>query len=137
MVAHERREHAVGGCGVFHVNAGSLFPAFRRLERDRLIKGEWQITDNNRRVGGPVTVTLAPSPDLVVVDDNQLGIIVPSQADSGTRIDVTWAVRNAGSGEASGTWIDTLVLKQVGGSSTNYVVVGVVTSTATAPSLPQ
>jgi transcriptional regulator len=35
--------------GVFDVNAGSLFPAFRRLERDGLIKGTWQTTDNNRR----------------------------------------------------------------------------------------
>ena len=35
--------------GVFQVNAGSLFPAFRRLERDGLIKGEWQVTGNNRR----------------------------------------------------------------------------------------
>ncbi len=35
--------------GVFQVNAGSLFPAFRRLERDGLIKGEWQVTENNRR----------------------------------------------------------------------------------------
>jgi PadR family transcriptional regulator PadR len=35
--------------GVFLVNAGSLFPALRRLERDGLIKGEWQITENNRR----------------------------------------------------------------------------------------
>jgi transcriptional regulator len=35
--------------GVFRVNAGSLFPAFRRLERDGLIKGEWQTTENNRR----------------------------------------------------------------------------------------
>jgi PadR family transcriptional regulator PadR len=35
--------------GVFQVNAGSLFPAFRRLERQGLIKGEWQVTDNNRR----------------------------------------------------------------------------------------
>lgn len=35
--------------GVFHVNAGSLFPAFRRLERDGLIKADWQITGNNRR----------------------------------------------------------------------------------------
>ena len=34
--------------GVFRVNAGSLFPAFRRLERDGLIKGEWQTTENNR-----------------------------------------------------------------------------------------
>ena len=35
--------------GVFQVNAGSLFPAFRRLERDGLIKGEWRATENNRR----------------------------------------------------------------------------------------
>ena len=35
--------------GVFKVNAGSLFPAFRRLERDGLIKGEWKVTENNRR----------------------------------------------------------------------------------------
>ena len=35
--------------GVFRVNAGSLFPALRRLERDRLIQGEWRTTENNRR----------------------------------------------------------------------------------------
>jgi PadR family transcriptional regulator, regulatory protein PadR len=35
--------------GVFQVNAGSLFPALRRLERDGLIGGEWRATENNRR----------------------------------------------------------------------------------------
>jgi PadR family transcriptional regulator len=35
--------------GVFQVNAGSLFPALRCLERDGLILGEWRITENNRR----------------------------------------------------------------------------------------
>jgi transcriptional regulator len=35
--------------GAFQVNAGSLFPAFRRLERDGLIKAEWRATENNRR----------------------------------------------------------------------------------------
>jgi len=35
--------------GVFRVNAGSLFPAFRRLERDGWIKAEWRPTENNRR----------------------------------------------------------------------------------------
>src|SRR2546426_12473296 len=35
--------------GGFHVNAGSLFPALRRLERDGLIRGEWRVTENNRR----------------------------------------------------------------------------------------
>lgn len=35
--------------GVFQVNAGSLFPAFRRLERDGLITAEWRATENNRK----------------------------------------------------------------------------------------
>jgi PadR family transcriptional regulator PadR len=35
--------------GVFQVNAGSLFPAFRRLERDGLVRGEWRTTENNRK----------------------------------------------------------------------------------------
>jgi len=35
--------------GVFQVNAGSLFPAFRRLRRQGWIKGEWHATENNRR----------------------------------------------------------------------------------------
>src|SRR2546423_7809138 len=35
--------------GVFQVNAGSLFPALRRLQRDGLVKGEWRATENNRR----------------------------------------------------------------------------------------
>jgi len=35
--------------GVFQVNAGSLFPAFRRIERQGWIRGEWRATENNRR----------------------------------------------------------------------------------------
>jgi PadR family transcriptional regulator, regulatory protein PadR len=35
--------------GVFLVNAGSLFPALRRLERDGLIAGDWETTENNRQ----------------------------------------------------------------------------------------
>jgi len=35
--------------GVFQVNAGSLFPAFRRLERQGWIRGEWRASENNRR----------------------------------------------------------------------------------------
>jgi PadR family transcriptional regulator len=34
--------------GVFQVNAGSLFPAFRRLERDGYVKCDWRSTENNR-----------------------------------------------------------------------------------------
>ena len=35
--------------GVFKVNAGSLFPAFRRLEREGLVRADWRATENNRR----------------------------------------------------------------------------------------
>jgi transcriptional regulator len=35
--------------GVFRVNAGSLFSALNRLERDGRIKAEWRATENNRR----------------------------------------------------------------------------------------
>ncbi len=35
--------------GVFRVNPGSLFPAFRRLERAGLLETEWRPTENNRR----------------------------------------------------------------------------------------
>jgi PadR family transcriptional regulator, regulatory protein PadR len=35
--------------GVFKVNAGSLFVAFQRLQRDGLIKSEWKATENRRR----------------------------------------------------------------------------------------
>ena len=34
--------------GTFEVQPGSLFPAFRRLEREGLVKSEWRSTENNR-----------------------------------------------------------------------------------------
>lgn len=35
--------------GVFEVNPGSLFPAFRRLERAGLLECQWRTSENNRR----------------------------------------------------------------------------------------
>ncbi|MCA1561619.1 MAG: PadR family transcriptional regulator [Acidobacteria bacterium] len=35
--------------GVFKVNPGSLLIAFRRLERQGFLMGEWRATENNRR----------------------------------------------------------------------------------------
>jgi PadR family transcriptional regulator PadR len=35
--------------GVFRPNAGSLFLAIKRLQRDGLIDGEWKPTENNRQ----------------------------------------------------------------------------------------
>ena len=35
--------------GVFRVNGGSLFVAFKRLQRAGWIRGEWRSTENNRQ----------------------------------------------------------------------------------------
>ena len=35
--------------GTFEVQPGSLFPAFRRLERAGLVASEWRATEHNRR----------------------------------------------------------------------------------------
>ena len=43
----QRIEQTSGG--VFQVNPGSLFPAFRRLEREGWVRAEWRDTENNRR----------------------------------------------------------------------------------------
>jgi len=47
--------HGIGLCieqisqGVFQVNPGSLFPAFKRLERAGWVDSKWRATENNRR----------------------------------------------------------------------------------------
>jgi PadR family transcriptional regulator PadR len=43
----QRIEQVSGG--VFQVNPGSLFPAFRRLERAGYIRPMWKPSENNRR----------------------------------------------------------------------------------------
>jgi PadR family transcriptional regulator PadR len=35
--------------GVFAVNPGSLFPAFRRLERAGLVEADWRTSEHNRQ----------------------------------------------------------------------------------------
>jgi PadR family transcriptional regulator, regulatory protein PadR len=35
--------------GVFKITLGALYPALQRLERSGLVKGSWDVSDNNRR----------------------------------------------------------------------------------------
>jgi len=35
--------------GMLQVEEGSLYPALHRLERQKLIRGEWRVTENGRR----------------------------------------------------------------------------------------
>jgi PadR family transcriptional regulator, regulatory protein PadR len=38
-----------GSREVLHLNQGSLYPALYRLEKQGLIRSEWNVTENNRR----------------------------------------------------------------------------------------
>ena len=35
--------------GALQLNMGTLYPALMRLEQRRLVRGQWGVTDNNRR----------------------------------------------------------------------------------------
>ena len=35
--------------GILDVEEGSLYPALHRLERDKLVKAAWKVTENSRR----------------------------------------------------------------------------------------
>src|SRR5665213_3010181 len=36
--------------GVLQVDAGAIYPALHRLERQKLVKAEWKVSDNKQRV---------------------------------------------------------------------------------------
>src|SRR5437667_8237148 len=42
-----RLEHV--STGAIQLNMGTLYPALMRLEQRGLLRGEWRVTDNNRR----------------------------------------------------------------------------------------
>jgi hypothetical protein len=82
---------------------------------------EFIYTDNNTAVSAsPVTVTQTPPPDLT---PTRVAAVTPGStaevalANAGDRIDVTWTVQNAGTGDATGLWDDVLQLRQVGGTA--------------------
>ncbi len=54
--------------GVLDVNYGSLYPALRRLEARGLVKGEWGVSENNRRARY-YELTAAGRKELVVERD--------------------------------------------------------------------
>jgi PadR family transcriptional regulator, regulatory protein PadR len=43
----QRIEQTSGG--VFRITLGALYPALQRLERTGMVKGQWDVSDNNRR----------------------------------------------------------------------------------------
>ncbi len=71
---------------------------------------EFIYTDNNRIVSDAVAVTLTPPPDLQVTE-----ITAPEAMEAGQNLDLFWRVSNTGTGEATGTWIDSVELQPAGG----------------------
>jgi subtilase family serine protease len=81
--------------------------------------------DNNTAAAGPVTITLAPSPDLVVTN-----IVAPASADEGDLVDLSWTVRNNGDATAAGGWTDVISLRKSGDPSVQPISLGAFNYTA-------
>ncbi|MGE3817844.1 MAG: putative Ig domain-containing protein, partial [Isosphaeraceae bacterium] len=81
---------------------------------------EFLYATNNQGQPRAVAVTLTPTPDLAVES-----VAAPAQAVSGSKVDLSWTVRNvASSGDAVGSWVDAVVLKKLGGTSADEVRLG-------------
>jgi PadR family transcriptional regulator PadR len=69
---------------ILQIGQGSLYPALHRLERTALIRGRWQITENNRRAKY-YELTRAGRGALVAGTDGwrQLTLIITTVLDQG------------------------------------------------------
>ena len=65
----------------------------------------------NTATAGPVQVSLAPTPDLVVTN-----VAAPTTANEGDAIEVTWTVKDRGAAAAAGPWTDTIFMRVPGAS---------------------
>jgi PadR family transcriptional regulator PadR len=64
--------------GTFRINAGSLFVALQRLQREGLVKNEWKPTENNRRAKY-YTLTQQDENNSIAKHENGVGWSRPSQ----------------------------------------------------------
>jgi large repetitive protein len=65
-------------------------------------------TANNTQII-PIQIALTPAPDLVVKS-----ITAPTNLQSGDRFDLTWEVKNDGTGNTDSNWVDTVYLQEIG-----------------------
>lgn len=86
--------------------------------RSTVLPFELVFTDaGNEAVSNRMDVTLSPPPNLVVT-----AVSAPASAPEGSAIDVTWTVRNDGTGPANGTWTDRLFLRKAGGGVADIAI---------------
>jgi hypothetical protein len=69
------------------------------------VANEFFFTDNNTGASAPFSITLSPSPNLIVTD-----IQAPEQTKAGETIDLTWSVKNDGHADALQPWTDQISL---------------------------
>ena len=74
---------------------------------------------NNSAVSSGITVTAAPTVDLVMSN-----VVAPASAAEGTAVDVSWTVTNSGTVDAIGGWSDRLFLRQPGNPAGALVPLG-------------
>ncbi|MHB8956711.1 MAG: putative Ig domain-containing protein [Pirellulaceae bacterium] len=80
---------------------------------------EFIYTDNNRAVSASLVVELSPPADLLVTD-----VTAPVAAFEDSIIDVGWTVRNAGTGIASGSWVDRVWLQNAADPDADPIELG-------------
>ena len=80
---------------------------------------EFVYSNNNATVSTAIPIALTAPPDLTVTH-----VSAPPVADEGDFIDISWTIRNVGTGAASGTWVDQVFLQKAGDPSATTFEVG-------------
>ncbi|MDH7498796.1 MAG: CARDB domain-containing protein, partial [candidate division NC10 bacterium] len=111
-----RRSNPLDPAGAYDVSTTFIIPAdlsggtyyvVVRTDSDNLVLEDPLDEQNNDRSFGPISITPAPAPDLV------LGSVeVPTEGISGQAFPLTWTVRNDGDPTGDRTWYDAVYLSR-------------------------
>lgn len=84
--------------------SGEFFVLVRTDANNRVVE-EGADGNNDGASSSTTTVTLSPTPDMIVTN-----VDAPTEAFSGQPFSLTWTVQNAGAADASGRWYDAVYL---------------------------
>ena len=122
--AQVRLPNGISGTYYFIVvTAASSTPNFNSAVPSTVDQGsvgapyQFVFANTNTGVSAATTISLTPAPDLVVTK-----VTIPSGAEEGTAVNISWTVANEGQGEADGSWTDNVLMQQVGDANPGTVV---------------
>lgn len=78
---------------------------------------EFAFTGNNSGTSAPISISLAPPPDLRVT-----AISAPTNGVEGGVVDISWTVKNEGLSAAEGSWVDRVYLRKAGDSGAGTLI---------------